>query len=170
MEAKFDHHDVGLNSRLDAFEAAVLRVKLRHLDVWTARRRAVAANYQTLFAARDSKHVTLPVEKPGNVHVYNQYVIRVPAPIRGALGEYLKARQIGTEIYYPIPLHLQRCFAALAHKPGDFPHSESAADETIALPIYPELTDEQQRFVVSSISQFLEMHAAGLISTGEKAA
>src|SRR5262249_38531597 len=149
MEPKYYHHEVGLNSRLDAIQAAVLRVELRHLDAWTVKRRDVAARYQSLFDSHGTKHVTLPVERRGNFHVYNQYVIRVPAPVRDALAEYLKVRQIGTEVYYPIPLHLQRCFAALAHKPGDFPHSESAAAETLALPIYPELTEEAQRHVVS---------------------
>ncbi len=170
MEPKYYHHEVGLNSRLDALQAAVLRVKLRHLGAWTIKRREVAGRYQSLFEAHGSKHVALPVERPGHFHVYNQYVIRVPAPIRDPLRDYLTARQIGTEIYYPIPLHLQPCFAALAHKPGDFPRSESAARETIALPMYPELTEEQQRFVVGSIRQFLDLHAHGHLATADKAA
>jgi dTDP-4-amino-4,6-dideoxygalactose transaminase len=170
MEPKYHHHEVGLNSRLDALQAAVLRVKLRHLDGWTRKRRDVAERYQNLFEAHGSQHVTLPVERPGCFHVYNQYVIRVPAPIRDPLRDYLTKRQIGTEIYYPIPLHLQPCFAALKHNPGDFPRSESAARETIALPMYPELSEEQQRFVVGSIRQFLELHAHGHLSTADKAA
>jgi dTDP-4-amino-4,6-dideoxygalactose transaminase len=170
MEPKYHHHEVGLNSRLDAIQAAVLRVKLRHLDAWTTKRRDAAKRYRGLFEAQGSTPVTLPVERPGYFHVYNQYVIRVPASIRDPLREYLTLRQIGTEIYYPIPLHLQPCFVPLAHKRGDFPQSEAAADETIALPMYPELTEEQQQFVVGSISQFLEMHAARLVSSGDKAA
>jgi len=170
MEPKYHHHEVGLNSRLDALQAAVLRVKLRHLGAWTIKRREVAGRYQSLFEAHGSKHVTLPVERPGYFHVYNQYVIRVPAPIRDPLREYLTTRQIGTEIYYPIPLHLQPCFAALEHKLGEFPRSESAARETIALPMYPELTEEQQRFVVGSIRQFLELHAHGHLAAADKAA
>ncbi|MGO9463361.1 MAG: DegT/DnrJ/EryC1/StrS family aminotransferase [Isosphaeraceae bacterium] len=170
MEPKYYHHEVGLNSRLDALQAAVLRVKLRHLDLWTIKRREVAGRYQSLFEAHGSKHVTLPVERPGYFHVYNQYVIRVPAPIRDPLRDFLTARQIGTEIYYPIPLHLQPCFAALAHKAGDFPVSESAARETIALPMYAELTEEQQRFVVGSIRQFLDLHAHGNLAAADKAA
>jgi dTDP-4-amino-4,6-dideoxygalactose transaminase len=144
-------------------------VKLKHLDNWTMKRREVAERYQRLFEARGSKHLTMPIERTGYFHVYNQYVIRVPAVIRDPLREYLTARQIGTEIYYPIPLHLQPCFAALAHKPGDFPQSESAAKETIALPMYPELTEEQQRFVVGSICQFLELHAAGHLAADKAA-
>jgi dTDP-4-amino-4,6-dideoxygalactose transaminase len=170
MEPKYHHHEVGLNSRLDAIQAAVLRVKLRHLDAWTSQRREVAERYRGLFEEHGAEHVTLPVERPGCFHVYNQYVIRVPASLRDPLREYMTTRHIGTEIYYPIPLHLQPCFAALAHKLGDFPSSESAANETIALPMYPELTEEQQRFVVGSIGQFLELHAHGQLSTADKAA
>jgi dTDP-4-amino-4,6-dideoxygalactose transaminase len=170
MEPKYYHHEVGLNSRLDALQAAVLRVKLKHLDAWTRKRREAAERYRILFEAHGRAHITLPVERSGYFHVYNQYVIRVPAPIRKSLIEYLTARQIGTEIYYPIPLHLQPCFAALGHKPGDFPESEKAADETLALPMYPELTEEQQRFVVTSIRQFLDQHAAGIASSGDRAA
>jgi dTDP-4-amino-4,6-dideoxygalactose transaminase len=160
MEPKYHHHEVGFNSRLDAFQAAVLRVKLRHLDAWTSLRREVADRYRSLFASHGlDDMVGLPVERPGNFHVYNQFVIRVPGAIRDSLRDYLSAKKIGTEIYYPIPLHLQVCFSALGHGPGDFPHSERAARETIALPIYPELTDEEQRYVVGSIHRFIEDHA-----------
>jgi len=160
MEPKYHHHEVGFNSRLDAFQAAVLRVKLRHLDIWTSLRRDVADRYRSLFSShRWEELVGLPIERQGNFHVYNQFVIRVPATLRDSLRDYLTARKIGTEIYYPIPLHLQVCFAALGHKPGDFPHCEAAARETIALPIYPELTDAEQRYVVGSIHQFIEGYA-----------
>ncbi len=156
MEPKYYHHEVGINSRLDALQAAVLRVKFRHLDDWTAGRRRAAARYRSLFEASQLDEViTLPRERPGHLHVYNQYVIRVPAAIRDALREELTARQIGSEIYYPIPLHLQPCFAALGHQPGDFPIAELAAHETLALPMYPELTEEQQRHVVATIGRFL---------------
>jgi dTDP-4-amino-4,6-dideoxygalactose transaminase len=159
MEPKYHHTDIGINSRLDALQAAILRVKLRHLDAWTLQRRESAARYVSLFQAHGvTDLVTLPVERPGCYHVYNQYVVRVPAPVRDPLREYLTSRQIGTEIYYPIPLHLQPCFAMLGHHPGDFPEAESAASETLALPMYPELTDEQQRYVVGSIRQFLDGH------------
>jgi dTDP-4-amino-4,6-dideoxygalactose transaminase len=160
MEPKYHHHEVGFNSRLDAFQAAVLRVKLRHLDAWTSLRREAADRYEGLFASHGLRElVGLPIERPGNFHVYNQYVIRVPSLLRDSLRDHLTAKKIGTEIYYPIPLHLQVCFASLGHKPGDFPHSEAAARQTLALPIYPELTDEEQRYVVGSIHRFIEEHA-----------
>ena len=160
MEPKYHHHEVGFNSRLDAFQAAVLRVKLRHLDAWTSLRRDVAGRYRNLFASHGLEEmVGLPIERQGNFHVYNQFVIRVPAFLRDSLRDYLTARKIGSEIYYPIPLHLQVCFASLGHQPGDFPHSEAAARETIALPIYPELTDAEQRYVVGSIRQFIDEFA-----------
>lgn len=155
MEPKYHHHEVGYNARLDALQAAVLRVKLRHLPDWTAARREAAERYRDLFdEARLGEVVTPPVERPGRFHVYNQFVIRVPEAARDPLRAHLAGRQVGTEIYYPIPLHLQPCFAALGHRPGDFPHSEAAARETIALPMYPELTEEAQRHVVGSIAEY----------------
>ena len=157
MEPKYHHHEVGFNSRLDALQAAVLRVKLRHLDTWTEGRRAVADRYRGLFAASGlTERVGLPTERPDHVHVYNQFVIRVPARSRDALRAHLSTCRIGTEIYYPIPLHLQVCFASLGHQPGDFPHSEAAARETIALPMYPELTKTALEHVVGSIGRFFE--------------
>lgn len=161
MEPKYYHHEVGFNSRLDALQAAVLRLKLRHLEDWTAARRAVAERYTGLFDAHGlSGTVQLPVERPGLRHVYNQFIIRVPAVSRDALRDHLTRRRVGTEIYYPIPLHLQPCFAPLGHTPGDFPRSESAAQQTLALPIYPELSEAAQEHVVSSIAEFLLMRAA----------
>ena len=160
MEPKYHHHEVGFNSRLDAFQAAVLRVKLRHLDAWTSLRARSPTATAALFASHGLRElVGLPIERPGNFHVYNQFVIRVPGLLSDSLRDYLTAKKIGTEIYYPIPLHLQVCFASLGHKPGDFPHSEAAARQTLALPIYPELTDEEQRYVVGSIHRFIEEHA-----------
>ena len=136
-----------------------------------AQRRDVASRYRSLFEAHGlTKLVGLPREREGYFHVYNQYVIRVPAPLRDPLRDYLTARQIGTEIYYPIPLHLQPCFESLGHKAGDFPIAEAAARETVALPIYPELSDEQQRFVVGSIRQYLDAHAHAHLATTERAA
>jgi dTDP-4-amino-4,6-dideoxygalactose transaminase len=171
MEPKYYHHEVGINSRLDALQAAVLRVKLGHLDEWTLKRREAARRYRSLFEAHGlTKLVGLPRERDGYYHVFNQYVIRMPASLRDPVREYLTARQIGTEIYYPIPLHLQPCFEPLGHKPGDFPVAESAAKETLALPIYPELSDEQQRFVVGSIRQYLDAHAHAYLTTTERAA
>jgi dTDP-4-amino-4,6-dideoxygalactose transaminase len=170
MEPKYHHHEVGFNSRLDALQAAVIRVKLRHLDAWTSLRREVAGRYRCLFVSHGLEAmVGLPVERPGNFHVYNQFVIRVPATFRDSLRDHLTARKIGTEIYYPIPLHLQACFASLGHRPGDFPHAEAAARQTIALPIYPELTDAEQRYVVGSIHQFLETRAYPSMTTDRAA-
>jgi dTDP-4-amino-4,6-dideoxygalactose transaminase len=171
MEPKYCHHEVGINSRLDAIQAAVLRIKLGHLDDWTFKRREVAARYRSLVEVHGLTHlIGLPHERDGYFHVYNQYVIRVPAPLRDPLRDFLTSRQVGTEIYYPIPLHLQPCFSLLGHKPGDFPISESAARETLALPMYPELTDEQQRFVVGSIRQYLDAHAHPHLATTDRAA
>jgi dTDP-4-amino-4,6-dideoxygalactose transaminase len=162
MEPKYHHHEVGLNSRLDALQAAVLRVKLRHLPAWTAARRDAADRYRALFEAFDLLDlVTVPAERPGRFHVFNQYVVRVPEAARDPLRAHLAERKVGTEIYYPIPLHLQRCFASLGHKPGDFPQAEAAARRTIALPMYPELTEDDQRHVVASIAEFLRGQDAG---------
>jgi dTDP-4-amino-4,6-dideoxygalactose transaminase len=169
MEPKYHHHEVGFNSRIDALQAAVLRVKLRHLGAWTEARRTVAARYRTLFEEHGlTDRVVLPVESPGHEHVYNQFVIRVAPAVRDALRSALSARRIGTEIYYPIPLHLQTCFAALGHAPGDFPGAEAAASETIALPIYPELTEAAQGYVVSAIARFYDEQARR--QSGERAA
>ena len=157
MEPKYHHHEVGYNARIDALQAAILRVKLRHLVTWTEARRSVAARYRDLFAQEGlADVVTLPTELPGHFHVYNQFVIRVHADARDPLRAHLAERKVGSEIYYPIPLHLQVCFASLGHKPGDFPLAEAAAAETIALPMYPELSDEALRHVVGSIASFFE--------------
>ncbi|MBX6313142.1 MAG: DegT/DnrJ/EryC1/StrS family aminotransferase [Isosphaeraceae bacterium] len=167
MEPKYHHHEVGYNARLDALQAAVLRVKLRHLDAWTAARREAADRYRELFRSHGlADAVLLPIERPGHFHVYNQFVIRLAAADRDALRAHLTERRIGTEIYYPIPLHLQTCFAPLGYRPGDFPNAEAAAQQTLALPIYPELTEEQQRYVVGSIADYLR----GASASGHKRA
>jgi dTDP-4-amino-4,6-dideoxygalactose transaminase len=160
MEPRYYHKWIGGNFRLDAIQAAVLNVKLPHLDGWSAGRRARAAFYRTEFAqAGLTGTVTLPVEPwsasgLANHHIYNQFVIR--APTRDALREHLQARGIGAEIYYPVSLHQQECFRDLGYQEGDFPESERAARETLALPIFPELTEEQQRYVVAQIRAFYE--------------
>ena len=149
---KYVHHKVGGNFRLDALQAAILRVKLAKLPGWTASRRANAERYRRLFAAQPGipPELILPADAPG--HIYNQFVIR--AARRDALREYLTKNGVGTEVYYPLALHLQPCFAELGWKPGAFPHSERATRETLALPIYAELTEAQQAFVVEQIANF----------------
>jgi dTDP-4-amino-4,6-dideoxygalactose transaminase len=152
---KYHHALVGGNFRLDEIQAAVLTVKLRHLDAWTEARQRNAATYDHLFReAGLAGRVTLPVALPGHRHIYNQYVIR--APDRDRLRERLAAANIGTEIYYPVPLHLQKCFAVLGGHLGDCPEAERAARETLALPVYPELRPEQLEYVVASIQACYE--------------
>jgi dTDP-4-amino-4,6-dideoxygalactose transaminase len=153
-EEKYFHKYVGLNSRLDGFQGATLRAKLPYLESWTERRRTNAAIYHELFTdAGLAEQVTLPLERENCRHIYNQYVVRVPN-CRDDLLEHLTLREIGTDIYYPVPLHLQECFGYLGYHEGDLPESERAARETLALPIFPELRREQQEYVVSSIAEF----------------
>jgi dTDP-4-amino-4,6-dideoxygalactose transaminase len=152
MEPKYYHHLVGANFRIDAIQAAVLRVKLPHLQSWSDARRANAARYRALFAEAGVDEVILPVEAPHRTHIYNQFVIRVPG--RDRLKKHLDAAGIGTEIYYPVPFHLQQCFADLGYKPGAFPVAEAASTSSLALPIYPELTPAQQTRVVGAIQNF----------------
>lgn len=153
-EERYYHKYVGLNSRLDGFQGAVLRVKLPHLDEWTERRQANAARYRTLFTDRGmAEEILLPVERHEVRHIYNQYVIAVPNR-RDELRAYMTEKGIGTDIYYPVPLHLQECFAYLGYREGDLPVSERAARETLALPIYPEMRPEQQSAVVDAIAEF----------------
>jgi dTDP-4-amino-4,6-dideoxygalactose transaminase len=155
MEPRYYHHEVGFNSRLDALQAAVLRVKLRHLDNWASARRQVAARYHELFAKHLADDVlVLPTELEGRHHVYNQFVVRVRDGQRDALKESLGRQKIGSEIYYPVPLHLQKCFASLGYGAGDFPEAEAASRETLALPMYPELAAAAQEHVVQSIARF----------------
>lgn len=152
MEPKYHHHLVGANFRIDAIQAAVLRVKLPKLAGWSEGRRANAARYRTLFADAGLGEVILPVEAPHRTHIYNQFVIRVPE--RDRLRAHLDAAQIGTEVYYPVPFHLQDCFANLGYQRGAFPIAEASAGDSLALPIYPELTEAQQSAVVNGIRTF----------------
>ncbi len=153
-EPKYFHKRIGGNFRLDALQAAVLRVKLPHLRRWTSMRQANAARYHELFeSAGLSGRITLPSAPAGHEHIFNQYVIRVPD--RDRVRAFLAERGIGTEIYYPVPFHLQECFAGLGHRRGDFPRAEEAAASTLALPIYGELTAEHQHIVVRAIGDAL---------------
>jgi dTDP-4-amino-4,6-dideoxygalactose transaminase len=150
---KYLHAFIGGNFRIDELQAAVLRVKLRHLDRWTAGRQRNAAYYHAaLLAAGLGDHVVLPSEVPGGRHIFNQYVLR--AANRDGLKAFLAERGIGTEIYYPVPLHLQKCFEYLGYRSGDLPESERAAAQTLALPIYPELEEAQLAHVAASVAQF----------------
>jgi dTDP-4-amino-4,6-dideoxygalactose transaminase len=152
-EPKYYHSRIGGNFRLDALQAAVLRVKAPHLAAWTAGRRVNADRYRTLFAdANLAGVVELPIEPSGYTHIYNQFVIRVPQ--RDALRDHLSRQRIGTEIYYPVPFHRQQCFAALVRPEDRFPIADDVAASCVALPIYGELTAVQQQHVVASIAAF----------------
>ena len=150
---KYYHALIGGNFRIDELQAAVLNVKLPHLDAWSAARQRNAAFYDGAFAAaRLGDALTTPMPPRSGRHIYNQYVVR--ARDRDALRKHLAERGVGTEIYYPVPLHLQQCFAYLQHRAGDFPQAERAARETLALPIYPELTERQLQYVVDTTADY----------------
>jgi dTDP-4-amino-4,6-dideoxygalactose transaminase len=164
---KYFHALVGGNFRLDALQAAILRVKLPYLENWTAARQVNAARYRRLFSEAglaaettgmagaqgiEEVPIVLPYEAPNRRHTYNQFVIRARA--RDGLQQYLLSRGIGCEVYYPVPLHLQECFAALDYKAGDFPNAETAAAQTLALPIHAELAEDQQERIVQTIADF----------------
>jgi dTDP-4-amino-4,6-dideoxygalactose transaminase len=150
---KYFHAVIGGNFRIDELQAAVLRVKLKYLDGWTEGRQQNAAYYDSAFAsAALGPKLTTPYTVPGYRHIFNQYVVR--AQNRDALKQRLTERGVGSEIYYPVPLHLQTCFAYLRYRAGDFPESERAAKETLALPVYPELEEAQLAHVVSTIAEF----------------
>jgi dTDP-4-amino-4,6-dideoxygalactose transaminase len=148
------HQEIGINSRLDAMQATILRVKLPHLDSWSQARRERAETYSLLLT---NAHLAFPLRAPfirENVrHIFHQYVVRVPNH-RDALIKHLQAHGVGVKVYYPVPLHLQECFGYLGYKTGALPEAERAARETLALPIYPELRLEQQQYVVDVISRF----------------
>lgn len=149
---KYYHKLIGGNFRLDALQAAIVSVKLTYLDQWSASRKKNAQTYRRLFAAAGLDRIQLPVERESR-HIYNQFVIKVPEK-RDGLRRHLQGNHIGSEVYYPVPLHLQECFAYLGYRKGDFPLSEAAAERTLALPIYPELTDDQLTYVVDKIREF----------------
>jgi dTDP-4-amino-4,6-dideoxygalactose transaminase len=149
---RYKHQYIGGNFRLDAIQAAILLVKLKYLDVWTKERQAKAGLYRKVFREKDLRGVSLPREKQKR-HTYNQFVIRVESE-RDALKNYLKAHGVGCEVYYPTPLHIQACFSHLGYRREDFPVSVEAAEKTLALPIYPELSEEQIAYVVDMIDKF----------------
>jgi dTDP-4-amino-4,6-dideoxygalactose transaminase len=152
MQPKYYHKVVGVNSRLDALQAAVLGVKLKYLDRWSDARHRNAEHYDKLFAEAGVEEVTTPAVRPNRRHIFNQYTIRCSR--RDELMDFLKRRGVGSEIYYPAPLHLQECFAHLGYKPGDLPATERASRECLSLPIYPELTEEMRQYVVEKIAEF----------------
>ena len=151
--AAYLHEEIGMNSRMDTLQAAILRVRLRHIETWIEERRDAARRYGLLFAERELREfVTLPAEADGNRHTYHQYVIR--AARRDELQKFLAERGVTTRVYYPLALHLQPCFAYLGHKKGDFPIAERLTEEALALPMFPELTMAEQERVVTAITEF----------------
>lgn len=156
MQPRYYHSVVGINSRLDTLQAAVLNVKLSQLGQWTNARRENAARYEELFAeAGLDGRVILPQQGAHQFHVWNQYTIRVPGGQRDAVRSRLAHMGIGTEVYYPVPLHLQECFSSLGYEPGSLPESERAAAEVLSLPIFPGLTEVEQRLVVHCLKKAL---------------
>jgi dTDP-4-amino-4,6-dideoxygalactose transaminase len=149
---QYYHDEIGINSRLDAFQAAILLSKLSHLAEWNKKRREIAENYRRELA---DLPITLPAEQSGNIHVYHQFVIR--AQKRDELRAFLDGEGIYTAVFYPVPLHLQKCFAYLGYKAGDFPEAERAAKEVLALPIFPEIGEERFGMVVSAVHKFFDM-------------
>jgi dTDP-4-amino-4,6-dideoxygalactose transaminase len=152
---KYYHRFVGGNFRIDAMQAAVLSVKLPCLDSWTQSRQKNAADYRSLFADAGIQGLTPPPELPGRRHIYNQFTLRIKDGKRDRVLKSLHEKNIGCEVYYPVPLHLQECFAELGHKEGDMPKSEIAAGEVISIPIFPELTDEEKKYVVDALAEIL---------------
>ncbi|MCX5660128.1 MAG: DegT/DnrJ/EryC1/StrS family aminotransferase [Planctomycetota bacterium] len=150
--SRYHHSYIGGNFRIDAIQASILSIKLPHLEKWTLARRANAKRYHELL--EQDLPLVLPVEMPGRYHVYNQYTVRVPGGRRDELRRHLAAHGIGHEVYYPVPLHLQKCFEHLGHQVGDFPQSERAAQEVLSLPIFPELQRSQQDEVIRVIREF----------------
>lgn len=154
-ENRYYHKYIGLNSRLDAIQAAILRVKLKYIDQWNKERNERAGFYARLVKENElSHHISIPVVKNDRNHIFHQYTIKVLQDVRDGLLQFLKLNGIGCEVYYPLPLHLQECFGYLGYKKGDFPVSEKAAQSVLSLPMYPELTEEKQKYVVEKIHDF----------------
>jgi dTDP-4-amino-4,6-dideoxygalactose transaminase len=155
MEPRYIHHDIGINSRLDTIQAAILLEKLPRLDEYNANRRRLARRYDDLFHEFGlTSEIQLPAVAEPREHTWNQYTIRIRGGQRDALRIFLSAVGIGTEVYYPVPLHLQSCFSYLGYSEGSLPETEAAAKEVISLPIFPGLTEDEQQLVVERIRQF----------------
>jgi dTDP-4-amino-4,6-dideoxygalactose transaminase len=162
MEPRYYHKMVGINSRLDSLQAAVLNVKFPHLDDWSTQREANARRYQELFTAAGLDRVlVLPQNAPRRRHVWNQYLVRVPGGQRDRLRAFLSEAKIGTEVYYPLGLHAQECFGYLGYRPGDLPQTDRAVQEVLALPIFPELSAEEQQLVVDRTAAFFRSASGG---------
>jgi dTDP-4-amino-4,6-dideoxygalactose transaminase len=160
MEPRYYHKQMGWNARLDALQAALLRVKLPYLDRWVEGRQAAAQRYDSLIDENHlGRYLTRPTVLPRRRHVFNQYVVRVGRGQRDELIQHLRADKIGCEIYYPVPLHLQECLQYLDYGPGDFPASEEAAQSVLALPMFPELSYDQQSRVIESCANFVRRQA-----------
>lgn len=160
MEPRYHHQYIGWNARIDAVQAALLRVKLPHLETYLQGRERAAKRYDGMIdEAHLGQYLQRPLARPQRRHTYNQYVVRVARGERDALVQYLRSEQIGCEIYYPIPLHLQSCLRHLGYRKGDLPASEEAATSVLALPIFPEITEEQQARVIQAVATFVRMGA-----------
>jgi dTDP-4-amino-4,6-dideoxygalactose transaminase len=158
MNPRYYHQVIGINSRLDSIQAAVLKIKLAKLEAWTARRGENAARYDELFGAANlDGSVGLPTVDPRCHHVWNQYTVRVPGGRRDAVKAQLAAAGVGSEVYYPVPLHQQKCFQSLGYGTGSLPHTEKAAREVLSLPIFPELTAVEQETVVARLTEAVRM-------------
>jgi dTDP-4-amino-4,6-dideoxygalactose transaminase len=155
MKPKYHHPLLGWNARIDALHAAVLRVKLPHVEGWIGQRQAAAERYDALITSRGlDGYLTSPVRRPDRRHTFNQYVCRVAGGQRDALVRHLQGEKIGCDVYYPVPLHLQPCLRDLGHRGGEFPVSEAACRDVIALPVFPEITASQQERVVDAVATF----------------
>jgi dTDP-4-amino-4,6-dideoxygalactose transaminase len=160
QQPRYYHHFVGINSRLDTLQAAVLEVKLPHLDRYAAARTRHAERYANAFRERGlSDWIVTPKTAASGQSVWNQYTVRVTCGRRDALQKYLADRKIGSAIYYPVPLHLQKCFAELGYWERSLPVTEQACREVLSLPVYPEMTESEQEFVIDSISEFCQSRA-----------
>jgi len=155
---KYYHHLIGTNSRLDALQAAILRVKLQHLDEWTRARQKHAEYYDKHLAAIEG--IEIPYQAPDRTHIYHQYTLRVLNGLRDALQQYLSDQQIGTAIYYPVPLHLQMCFQDLGYREGELPESERASREVLSLPMFPELTAEEVQYVTAQVRAWADRYVS----------